>query len=101
VREGRAHGADGGEEVDRHCPVPVLVGDVEEAVQAWADGADVVDEDVDGVEPADPLGDEGRRSVGRAQVDQDGVDAFLISEDFEFGAAPHRAGHHADTFGGQ
>jgi hypothetical protein len=47
VGERGAGGAQGDEEVEPHGPLEVVVGELEEAVEAQPHGADVVDEDVE------------------------------------------------------
>ena len=75
LRDGGARGAQRREEVHLHRPGEFVVGGGEEAVEADAHAADVVDENVDAAVGFDGAAHQLGRRFGCRQVERDGGDA--------------------------
>ena len=70
-RDGRAGGAQGGEEVQLQRALEVVVADRQEAVEPQPHAADVVDEHVEPAVPSIAVRDQALGAVGRDEVDRD------------------------------
>jgi hypothetical protein len=97
VRQRGPGGPDGGQQVDRECEEPVVVGHAEESTGAGRRRAHVVHDDVDTAERGDRRVDQLARTVRCGQIHGDRGRAGRG----EFVAGGLGPGHDPDTLGGQ